>query len=177
MAFGGIHALAWYGGNSGLEIGVENPYNTRSWPAVQFPITKAGSHRVKRRLQNPFGLYDMIGNVWEWCRDVWDAGAYAKRQPRVEDPLATGDDGGARVMRGGSWSAQARYCRAASRSRSTPASRAGSIGLRLSAGQELQPRGGGAAEGAERSTGEAEPGPEGPGVWPFLTSRGATRRG
>jgi formylglycine-generating enzyme required for sulfatase activity len=105
------------------------------------------SHPVRQKLPNRWGLYDLHGNVWEWCRDAWDEGAYGKRRGITEDPEVIGESGAGRVVRGGSWVNLARYCRAAIRLRLNPDRDWHSSGLRLSAGQEL-----GAAEppGAER---------------------------
>jgi formylglycine-generating enzyme required for sulfatase activity len=55
----------------------------------------------------PDGLEDMAGNVWEWCRDVWDPDAYAQREAGLEDPLLDAGDSARRVVRGGSWINQA----------------------------------------------------------------------
>jgi formylglycine-generating enzyme required for sulfatase activity len=62
---------------------------------------------------NAFGLFDMHGNVWEWCRDCWHA-SY-EGAPTDGSAWRRDADTGTRVLRGGSWSAQAISCRAAAR--------------------------------------------------------------
>ena len=60
-------------------------------------------------------LYDLAGNVWEWCRDIWDAEAYTKRKGGVSDPLGKKGDKNARLVRGGSWLNPPSYLAAAIR--------------------------------------------------------------
>ena len=78
---------------------------------------------------NAWGLHDMHGNVWEWCQDLY--GAYAAGS--VTDPTGAGS-GTERVLRGGSWSSGATYCRCAYRSGSRPAYRFDDIGFRVAVG-------------------------------------------
>jgi formylglycine-generating enzyme required for sulfatase activity len=110
-----------------------------------------GSHPVKQKLPNGWGLCDLHGNVWEWCRD----GRRTYTAEPQTDPVGPMEAGATRVVRGGSWGTHARYCRAAIRFAWHPGSRNHPRGFRLAAGQE--------PGAAERPPGpvDAEPGPEG----------------
>jgi formylglycine-generating enzyme required for sulfatase activity len=71
------------------------------------------THHVGLKKPNSFGLYDVHGNVWEWCQDGYDA-AYYRRSP-VDDPRGPMNETLLRVIRGGSWSYTAVACRSAYR--------------------------------------------------------------
>ena len=86
------------------------------------------THRVGAKSPNGLGLYDMSGNVWEQCEDVYAENAYSKHARN--NPVIIGD-GSYRVVRGGSWSYGARYCQSADRDYYTPGFRGNCLGFRL----------------------------------------------
>ena len=99
-----LNAIAWYRENSGSEL-----------------------HPVGRKAPNGWGLYDMLGNVWEWVAD-W----YVQPYPggSVTDPAGP-RSGTHRIVRGGSWFSYARICRSARRSGDLPGNRVNTLGFRL----------------------------------------------
>jgi formylglycine-generating enzyme required for sulfatase activity len=82
-----------------------------------------GSYRA-----NGFGLHDVHGNLWEWCQDGYDADFYGRSHPK--DPLASWQDSGYRVYRGGSFFHGASNARSAFRPATTPASAGYVLGVR-----------------------------------------------
>ncbi|MBL1421746.1 MAG: formylglycine-generating enzyme family protein [Alphaproteobacteria bacterium] len=92
VRYGELHDIAWYEGNSGAVL-----------------------HDVGQKLANAWGVYDMLGNVWEWCWDVYDAEVY----------------GDYRIFRGGGWADRERSCLATNRRRSHPTYAIDDLGFRV----------------------------------------------
>ncbi|MBE6233354.1 MAG: formylglycine-generating enzyme family protein [Bacteroidales bacterium] len=96
-----INDVAWYSDNSGSR-----------------------THAVKTKSPNELGLYDMSGNVYEWCSDWYDNNSYLMNSP-------VPSKGSYRVLRGASWYYSEWCCRVSDRYYGSPTVRYGSFGLRL----------------------------------------------
>jgi formylglycine-generating enzyme required for sulfatase activity len=89
------------------------------------------THPVGQKKPNSWGLYDMHGNVWEWVEDCWHSDYNGAPTDGSAWILACKYDGAFRVIRGGSWSSYARFCRSAGRYRYDPRFRYCNLGFRL----------------------------------------------
>lgn len=97
-----------------------------SWRDLQHNDRFSGTAPVGSYPPNPWGLYDMHGNVWEWCADWY--GPYPTNE--VVNPAGP-RDGHRRVIRGGGWGVTAEDCRSANRYRFKPEVNGANIGLRI----------------------------------------------
>ncbi len=124
-----LDGIAWYGGNSGVGFELENGLDSSHWSEKQYDHTRAGTRPVGTKRANAWGLYDMLGNVFEWCADHWHDSF--EGAPKAGSAWVYADEGAAvRVIRGGSWSNDARHVRAACRLWSEPGDRLSLVGFR-----------------------------------------------
>jgi formylglycine-generating enzyme required for sulfatase activity len=115
--------LIWNFGDDEKILGDYAWYDKNAWD-----IGEEYAHQVGLKKPNAFGLYDMHGNVYEWCHDYF--GVYYYGQSREQDPTGP-TSGSSRVLRGGSWSYDSRGTRSAVRFRHVAEYRFNNVGFRL----------------------------------------------
>lgn len=120
-ARGGLEEKAYPWGN---EIPTGGVVYDRSWRDNQRP---APTNHVGNYHPNAYGLYDMAGNVWEWCQDWYDPGYYEDSESKNPQGPETGE---LKVQRGGSWYNNAYILRVAIRNFSNPLTQADAVGFR-----------------------------------------------
>lgn len=100
---------------------------TRGLKIIQWRDNYRQTSPVGAFRPNPWGLYDMIGNVWEWVDDWYDASSYSTEKPRIPDGLLGDKE---RVLRGGSWDNEPFVARVTTRGRESEDTRSPAIGFR-----------------------------------------------
>ena len=121
------------GGQTGITHGSwDNTYSGSTTPenvAWYTGNSESKTHEVGKKQANALGLYDMSGNVWEWCWDLYDDSS-SGYPSGTEDPAGP-DTGSNRVIRGGSWYNEASNCTVSYQSNIKPWSRYNNYGFRL----------------------------------------------
>ena len=129
--YGPSDDIAWYGDNSGQQ----RLDSARIWREDQKNYVKRlvkNSNRIRgvgQKRANGFGLFDALGNVWEWVSD-WYGADYYLNSPSQDPTGPTRTSGTLRVLRGGSWVNGPRGVRVSVRVGDDPAGRVGTIGFR-----------------------------------------------
>ena len=129
-----VDSQGWYAGNSSVGF-AGTGVDTENWEEKQIPGGIAHVRRVRQKAPNGWGLYDTIGNVFEWCWDWFDFTDY--KPGFAKDP--TGPASGTHhAVRGGSWmSLPVGCCRLANRRGGYPNRRTVDYGFRVALAPEL----------------------------------------
>lgn len=130
---GNLDEMAWFGAVIRGTLRKWNRHDNIGFPGFVWALMRviaatASSRSVGLKKANGFGLYDMHGNLWEWCQDRWHDNY--EGAPTDGTVWETGNDG-RRVLRGGSWDSTSEICRSAYRYGVNPTNEDLNIGFRV----------------------------------------------
>ena len=128
---GKLDEMGWYGNNSGKKVidaaDLWKQDNDKYYERIY--ANGCQTHPVGQKKANAFGLYDMHGNLWEWCEDLWHANYDGA--PKDGSAWTDGGNSKVRVLRGGSWGDDGDSCHSASRDLLAPDYRSDLVGFRV----------------------------------------------
>jgi sulfatase modifying factor 1 len=125
--YGDLDPIAWFGDNSGRQHVDSAAFWRQTDFMDRFKDNGNSMHEVAQKRPNQFGLFDMLGNVWEWVNDWYDANYYQHGPSQDPQGPASGSE---RVQRGGGFISNPRNTRASDRDKDSPATKSSSYGVR-----------------------------------------------
>ena len=117
-----MEVVGWYWQNSG-DIEIDG-----DWSRNKIKTNHCKSHPIGQKKANELDIYDMSGNVWEWCSDWYDSKYYKNSQSNNPQGASSGSYS---VNRGGGWSDSREQCRVANRGSWSSSGRNRDMGFRL----------------------------------------------